>query len=75
MGFDEDCSSVITLSTEYVLITRQLAKDLALVCFMRQEHSHTGVIQYNLEVFREHMQQMFTACHPTQPSTHMKGTN
>jgi len=56
--FDPDNSSLITLSNGYVLITRQLARDLALVCYLRADISHTGVIQYNFEVFKDHMSRL-----------------
>jgi len=58
MGFDEDCASIISLNSDHVLITRQLARDLALVCFMQKELSQTGTIKYNFEVFREGLSKM-----------------
>mmetsp|Transcript_884 Transcript_884/g.1386 ORF Transcript_884/g.1386 Transcript_884/m.1386 type:complete len:419 (-) Transcript_884:38-1294(-) len=62
LAYDEETSATIHLSNNTILYLREVNKYLALVCIIRQNiYSKIGLINYNLQMFRKGLQQLFEA--------------
>ena len=61
-SFDSESSSFITLQTQSpkqtILALRQVGKNLALVCIMKQP-KNKGLLEYNIKCFKNAMNQLF----------------
>ena len=62
LAYDDDSTSVIRLSSNYVLYLREVNSYLALVCLMKQESfARSGLVDYNVAQFRKAITDLFKA--------------
>lgn len=61
IAFDKESSSVIRLSSGYVVYLREVSNYLALVCVMREKSfAKSGLVEYNLKCFKDGLADLFS---------------
>lgn len=62
IAYDSESTSVIRLSTGYVLYLREVNKLLALVCLMREDSfNKSGLVEFNITCFKQAITELFEA--------------